>query len=241
MAGLFIWLWVLGGFPAAVLGEVVRADSPRVARAGRIGFALLLGVDLLLAALILAVGADAPSSHMTTGLWWFTIAVAGVPLALVSGLAVRRGYAGHRSVLAVATLTTAALYVVFPLAFVPLTAPKLTGLGLFAHDHHLLGVALLLIPTLILLVDELRWEGGPEPEPDEGGLSLGFGSGRHRWRNIGGGVASVAVLVWMAGTNAAGLLLGLGLVFTFFAVVLWRKHRLAMRAALRDLGPLQKP
>ncbi len=42
MAALFVWLWVIGGAPAAILGEVVRADSPRTARAGRIAFALLL-------------------------------------------------------------------------------------------------------------------------------------------------------------------------------------------------------
>src|SRR5947208_5369536 len=104
MAALFVWLWVIGGFPAAVLGEVVRADSPRIARAGRIAFALLLWLDLLVAALVLSVGADAPTSHMTRGLWWFTAIAAGIPLALVSGSAVRRGYSGHRVVLAIATL-----------------------------------------------------------------------------------------------------------------------------------------
>ena len=105
------------------------------------------------------MGADAPTSHMTRGLWWFTIIVAGIPLALVSGLAVRRGYAGHRLALAAATLTTAALYVVFPFAFIPVGQP-LTGLGRWVHDHHLLGIAILLIPTLILLVNELLWKRG---------------------------------------------------------------------------------
>ena len=115
MGALFVWLWIAGGVPAAVLGEVVRAVNPRTARAGRIAFALLLGFDLLLAAVVLSVGADAPTAHMTRSLWWFTVAVAGVPLALVSGLAVRPGYAGHRLALAAATLTTAGLYVAFPL------------------------------------------------------------------------------------------------------------------------------
>ena len=138
MAAIFIGLWIAGGLPAGILGEVVQAESPRTRRAGRIAFAFLLWIDLLVAALVLAVGPDAPTSHMTNGLWWFTIIVAGIPLALVSGLAVRRGYAGHRFALAAATLTTAALYIVFPLAFIPVTQP-LTGLGRWVHDHHLLG------------------------------------------------------------------------------------------------------
>jgi hypothetical protein len=103
MAAIFIGLWIAGGLPAGILGEVVQAESPRTRRAGRIAFAFLLWIDLLVAALVLAVGADAPTSHMTKGLWWFTIIVAGIPLALVSGLAVRRGYAGHRFALAAAT------------------------------------------------------------------------------------------------------------------------------------------
>ena len=102
MGALFVWLWIVGGFPAAVLGEVVQAESPRIARAGRIAFALLLAVDLLLAALVFLVGTAAPTAHMTRSLWWFTIIVAGVPLALVSGLAVRRGYTGHRVALVTA-------------------------------------------------------------------------------------------------------------------------------------------
>ncbi len=36
MAALFVWLWIVGGFPAAILGEVVQAESPRIRRAGRI-------------------------------------------------------------------------------------------------------------------------------------------------------------------------------------------------------------
>lgn len=75
---------------------------------------------------------------------------------LVSGWAVRRGYRGRRLVLAAATLLAAALYLVFPLGFVP-RGHDLTGLGRFAHEHHALGMAVLLVPTLILLVNELRW------------------------------------------------------------------------------------
>jgi hypothetical protein len=238
MAALFIWLWVIGGFPAAVLSEVVRSDSPRVARAGRLGFALLLWVDLLVAALVLSIGADAPTSPMSRSLWWFTVVAAGIPLALVSGLAVRRGYTGrHRLVLVVATLITAGLYVVFPLGFAPVSQHKLTGLAGWEHDHHLLGLAILLIPTLILLADELvrRGEVVAAPEPEE--PSLVSRSRAIPRRNIVGGVLFLGVLVWMAGTNSAGMLLGLGVVFAAGGLFLWRKDRLAMRTALRDLAP----
>jgi hypothetical protein len=239
MAALFIGLWIAGGMPAGILGEVVQADSPRTRRAGRIAFAFLLGIDLLLAALVLAVGADAPTSHMTRGLWWFTIIVAGIPLALVSGLAVRRGYAGHRLALAAATLTTAALYVVFPLAFIPV-GQRLTGLGRWVHDHHLLGIAILFIPTLILLANELRWkqEATPDPEP---GPTLRSRIGAIPRRYIVGTAVLVLLLIWLAGTNSSGMLVGLGVVFVGTALFLWYRDRAIMRGVVRDLKPPEKP
>ena len=239
MAAIFIGLWIAGGLPAGILGEVVQAESPRTRRAGRIAFAFLLGIDLLLAALVLAVGADAPTSHMTRGLWWFTIIVAGIPLAVVSGLAVRRGYAGHRLALAAATLTTAALYVVFPFAFIPATQP-LTGLGRWVHDHHLLGIAILLIPTLILLANELLWkeEATPVPEP---GPTLRSRIGAIPRRYIVGTGVLMLLLVWLAGTNSSGMLVGLGVVFVGTALFLWYRDRAILRDVRRDLGPPEKP
>ena|SRR5207248_2292696 len=239
MAALFVWLWILGGFPAAVLGEVVRADNPRIRRAGRIAFAFLLAFDLLLAATVFSVGADAPTSHMTRGLWWFTIVVAGVPLALLSGLAVRRGYTGHMPALVVATLTTAALYIAFPLGFTPVTQSP-TGLGRWAHDHRVLGVAILLIPTLILLVDEVlrRGEVALALEADDASLRSLVSAIPRRFL-IGAGVSLVA-LIWMAGTNGSGLLLGLGIAFAVGAAFLWRWHRSEMRRVTRDLRPPEK-
>lgn len=238
MAALFIWIWIVGGFPAAVLSEVVRSDSPRTARVGRIAFAVLLWVDLLVAALVLSIGADAPTSPMSRELWWVTVIAAGIPLALVSGFAVRRGYTGsHRLVLVVATLITAGLYVVFPLGFAPI-GQKLTGLARWEHEHHLLGLAILLIPTLILLADELRRRSEPASEPEREEPSLG--RRKIPRRNLIGGVLFLAVLVWMAGTNSSGLLLGLGVILVGAGLILWRKDRLAMRAVLRDLGPAEK-
>ena len=239
MAAVFIGLWIAGGFPAGILGEVVQAESPRTRRAGRIAFAFLLWIDLLIAALVLAVGADAPTSHMTRGLWWFTIIVAGIPLALVSGLAVRRGYAGRRVALAAATLTTAALYVVFPFAFIPVGQP-LTGLGRWVHDHHLLGLAILLIPTLILLVNELLWrqDATPDPEP---GPTLRSRIGAIPRRYIVGTAVLVLLLIWLAGTNSSGMLVGLGVVFVGTALFLWYRDRAILRGVRRDLGPPEKP
>jgi hypothetical protein len=238
MPVLFIWLWVIGGVPAAVLGEVVGADNPRIVRAGRIAFALLLWVDLLVAAVMFSVGADAPTVHMTRSLWWFTVIAAGIPLALVSGLAVRRGYAGrHRPVLVAATLSTAALYLVFPLGFALATRPTLTGLARWEHEHHVLGVAILLIPTLILLADELTRRAEVVPDREGSGSERASRSRRDQWRYLIGGVLFLAVLAWMAGTNGAGLLLALGVLFAAFALFLWRKDRVAMRSVRRDLGP----
>jgi hypothetical protein len=240
MSALFVWLWILGGPPAAVLSEVVRAESPRIRRAGRIAFALLLGFDLLLAAVVLSVGADAPTAHMTRSLWWFTVVVAGIPLALVSGFAVRRGYTGHRLSLVVATLTTAALYVVFPLAFVPESQP-LTGLARFAHDHHLLGIAVLLIPTLILLANELRWKEEAAPRLESPRQSLRARIGMIPRRNLIGAGALVLGLIWTVGANGSGMvLIGVGLVVVGLALFAWQWHRTVMRSVLRDLETPEK-
>ena len=237
MAALFIWLWIIGGFPAAVLGEVVQSETPRIVRTGRIAFAFLLWVDLLIAAVVLSIGADAPTNPMSTSLWWFTVIAAGIPLAVVSGFAVRRGYTGrHRPVLAAASLVTAGLYVVFPLGFVPVTKQP-TGLALWEHEHHLLGLAILLIPTVILLVDEFTRKNEVVPEQEQPAGDLAPRSRRIPRRFLIGGGLFLVMLVWMAGTNGAGLLLGLGVLFIAGALFLWHKERDTMRTLRRDLGP----
>jgi hypothetical protein len=240
MSGLFVLLWIVGGIPAAILSEVVRAESPRTRRAGRIAFAFLLWIDLLLAALVLAVGADAPTSPMSRGGWWVTIIVGGIPLALVSGLAVRRGYPGHhRLALAAATLTTAALYVVFPLAVIPIGQP-LTGLGRWVHEHHLLGIAILFIPTLILLTNELLWRQEATPDPEPGPTLRSRMRAIPRRYIVGTGVLAL-LLIWVAGTNNSGMLVGLGAVFVGTALFLWYRDRAIMRDVRRDLGTPEKP
>ena len=233
VVSLFIWLWVIGGVPAAILGETVQSETPRVARAGRIGFAFLLWVDLLIAAVALSKGAAAPTSPMTRNYWWFAVIAAGIPLAIVSGVAVRRGYTGrHRAVLAAATLVTAGLYVVFPLSFASATQHSLTGLARFAHDNHVLGVTILLIPALILLTDEFTRRGEVDadlaPEPP---------AWRARRRYLIGGGLFLVILVWMAGTTAAGMLLALGILLVAGSLFLWHKDRVGVRSARRDLSP----
>lgn len=239
MAWLFAGLWIVGGVPAAILSEVVRAESARTRRRGRIAFALLLAFDLLLTATVLAAGADTGLGQMTRTSWWLTVILGGIPLALVSGLAVRRGYAGHRVALATATLTTAALYVVFPLSFIAASQP-LTGLGRWDHDHHALGIAILFIPTLILLATELRWkQATPDPEP--GDSSLGSRIGAIPRRNVAGAGVFILLLVWLGGTNSSGMLIGLGIVLAGSGLFIWYRDRVITRGARRDLGPPEKP
>jgi hypothetical protein len=181
----------------------VQAESARTRRLGRIAFAFLLWIDLLIAALVLAVGADAPTSHMTVGLWWFTIIAGGIPLALVSGLAVRRGYAGHRAVLAAAVFTTAALYVVFPFAFIPVrpAADRPRALGArpppdrYRHPVH---------PDADPAGERAPLERGSNAHPS---LAPSFRSriGAIPRRYIVGTGVLLLLLIWLAGTNSSGM------------------------------------
>jgi hypothetical protein len=137
-----------------------------------------------------------------------------------------------------ATLTTAALYVAFPLGFTPASQLP-TGLGRWEHDHRTLGIAILLIPTAILLVDELfrKGEVAAAAESDDENLRSLVRAIPRRFL-IGAGLFLVA-LIWMAGTNGSGLLLGLGIAFVVAAFFLWRWHRSEMRRVQRDLRPPQ--
>jgi hypothetical protein len=238
-AALYAGLWFVGGSPAAVLGEVVQSDSPRIARAGRIAFALLLGFDLLLAAVVFSVG-NSSLIHMTRSLWWFTVLAGGVPLALVSGFAVRRGYAGHRPAVVSATLTTAVLYLAFPLGFVPAT-DRLTGLGRFEHDHRVAGIAIFLIPTLILLLDEFRRQPGETPATESGGPTFRIVARITGRSSLVGAAALILALLWLAGTNGYGMLIGFGVVVAGLALFLWHRHRGEVQTVLREMGPPGKP
>jgi uncharacterized membrane protein len=185
MSATFFWLWLAGGIPAVILGEIMRIDRPGVVRAARVAFAFLLWGDLLLAAVIFSVGTSNPDQryNATLGIWWLTVLLGGIPLALVSGLAVRRGYAGwHRLALAVAVLITAALYLAFPYGFAPAGHP-LNRLGRFEHEHHVLDVLILVIPTLILLASEMGRNRATESAGAEGLEPPTYGFGDRRSTN----------------------------------------------------------
>jgi hypothetical protein len=54
---------------------------------------------------------------------------------------------------------------------------------------------------------------------------------------IGAGVLLLVFLIWTAGTNSFGMLVGFGVVLAGFALFVWQRHRSAMRSVLRDLRP----
>lgn len=95
LAMAFLWagLWIAGAVPLAIVTELLKSESPRIVRAARIAFALLLGADLLLAAVFFTVGTS-PSrlsaDQATRSIWWLTVIAGGIPIVLVSGWAVRR-------------------------------------------------------------------------------------------------------------------------------------------------------
>jgi hypothetical protein len=54
---------------------------------------------------------------------------------------------------------------------------------------------------------------------------------------IGAGVLLLLFLIWTAGTNSFGMLVGLGVVLAGFALFVWQRHRSTMRSVLRELRP----
>lgn len=242
MAALFVLVWIVGAAPAAVLNLVMRADNPRTVRLGRIGFALLLALDLFFAALVFLVDTANPASNlnMTRSLWWVTAVLGGVPIIVVSGIAVRRGYSRHRVVLGVAVLAAAALYLAFPLGFVPADQP-LGGLGRFEHANHVLDVFVLLVPTLILLASELllKQESNAGEPLEVGALVSGI---RHLPRRAT--IAAVIVLVslgWFVGAKGSGVWIGLAILVGGLCIFAWERQRSAVRRMRRDLGSSEKP
>jgi hypothetical protein len=151
-------LWAVGGAFAAVASEVARAERPALVTLARLLFALALGVELLgSAAAFAAADSNAEVGYHGSHTRWLVYALGGgVPLTLLSGFLVRRGFAGLRQkvVLAVATLAAAGLYIAFPYAYAAPGVP-LHGLALWAHRHHLLAAVVLVTPTALLLLMEL--------------------------------------------------------------------------------------
>ena len=231
MAGFLVGLWIVGGAGAGLLSVVVGSDNSRVVRAGRIGFALLLAVELFAGAVIFAIGQsnENPDYNTTQSMWWLFALGGGVPLAFVSGFLVRRGFTGRRFELTTAVLTTALLWLAFPLGFIAATQP-LTGLGGWAHGHHVADVVVLLIPTLILLVAEaLR---GLEPTDQPTLLELL----RNAPRRIVLGVAIfVLAVVWASGARTYEFWLAVGASLLVGGIIVGVRNRAKVLRIRRDL------
>ena len=208
----------------------VANDNPRIVRAGRVGFAVLLAVELFVAAVVFAVGQSNPSHAYTTrSVWWLLVVAGWIPVTVVSGLAVRRGYAGHRLVLWSTVVLTASLYVAFPFGFTP-ADHELRGLGRFAHGHHAIDVVVLLVPSLILLGAEVLRGQEQTDEPTIAALL------RRAPRGAVVGIATVLlVLLFLAGAAGTVPVIALGVLLLGGGLIVGLRSHAAMRRVRRDL------
>jgi hypothetical protein len=232
VVGFLFVLWIIGGAGAAILSVVVASDNPRIVRAGRVGFAVLLAIELFAGAVIFAIGQSNPNPdyNTTQSMWWLFAIAGGIPLAFVSGLLVRRGYVGHRLVLWSAVLLTAALYLAFPFGFIP-ADQELQGLGRFEHGHHAIDVVVLLLPSLILLVSEVSRGDEQTDQPTIVALL------RRAPRRYVIGVAIFVVGVVVAvGVSSSVFWLGLGALVLAGGLIVGMRSRAAVRRVRRDLG-----
>jgi hypothetical protein len=101
-------------------------------------------------------------------------------------------------------------------------------------------IAILLIPTLILLADELRWKREEAPGPEPARPSFRPRTGGIPWRTLIGAGVLLLALIWTAGTNSYGMVVGFGVVFAGIALFAWQRHRSVVRSVLRDLRPPEK-
>lgn len=228
VAFLFV-LWIVGGAGAGVLNVVVSSDNPRIVRAGRVAFALLLAADLFAGAVVFAVGQGGEKPLTTQSMWWLFALAGGVPLAFVSGLLVRRGYTGRAAELWTAVLVTALVWLAFPLGFIAAGQPH-TGLGAWEHNHHAADVVVLLIPTLILLGAEALRGLEPTDQPSLPELLRGA----PRTYVVGVAIVLLTVL-WLGGANGLGFLLGMGVLLLGGGLFLGLRSHTAVQRTRRDL------
>jgi len=235
MGALYVTTWMVGLAGTGVVSAVIGSDSARVVRAARVAFAFLFAIELLVAAIFYEStppGSGGLPTPPDSSSWWGLALGCGIPVALLAAVVVRRAYAGHRLALISAVLATAALYLAFPLGFVPPRA-ALTGLGRFEHAHHAFDVLALFAPALILLASEaLR---GRVAGPDEAEASL-----IERLRNVprrvvvGTGIALAAAVV-LLGASGSDAFFGVLVVGVGIVVAAWWQTRSAARRMRRNL------
>ena len=116
-------LWIVGAAIAGVIGELARAESPRWALLGRLGFAVALAVSLggTVAVFDVQYASAQSAGYVSRGGWW-VVTVAGWVLVLATGLALLRA-AVRRALHLAATATGAAAFAIFPLAWAPQDRP----------------------------------------------------------------------------------------------------------------------
>jgi hypothetical protein len=199
---------------------------------GRIGFAALLAVELYAGALVFAIGRSNQdsSSRTTQSMWWLFALAGGIPLAFVSGALVRRGFTGHRLVLWSAVTLTAALWLVFPLAFTASAREARGGLGHFVHTHHALDVVVLLLPSLIVLVAELFRHDSSADQPTIPALI------RHAPRRFTIGIAlALVAVVWAVGASGNAFWIVVGSLLLVGGVIVALRNRVTVRQMQRGL------
>lgn len=237
MAALFISIWAIGLAGVGLISAVIRSDSAPVVRAGRVGFAFLLAIELFSASIfyIGTSGGNGSGSLPTTTdstPWWLVALACGIPIVLLAGFVMRGAYGGHRVTLISAVLAATAMFLAFPLGFV---APgrHLTGLGRFEHEHHALDVLALLAPTLILLASEaLR---GRVADPDHTDPTFLERLKRVPRAVLVGIAVAVVGCVVLLGLNGSGALYFLGIAVVGLVLFgAWRTHVAAQRVR-RDL------
>ena len=222
----FFGIWFVGLFLAGCLNVGARSENGRILRARRVAFAFVLAIQLLLVTSIY-VGAN---TNFQGGLWWVIALGCGLPIAVASGVAVRDAYAGHRVVLVVAVVAAAALYLAFPLGFVP-PGRALTGLGRFLHDHRPLDTLALFVPTLILLASEaLRGRIAADSDSPSFFALLR----RTPRRVIVGSAITVVVVLAFEGLSGPFALYAGGLAVVGVVAFLWLRTRSAARRMRHD-------
>lgn len=207
-----------------------------------LGVAIMLGVT---AVIVAASNGPSPSANPSRESIWIYCLGCAVPVTLLA-FRFSRSALVRPALGAVGTLLAVFVLVGAGEAFRAHGQP-LDGLAATAQHHHALVIAALLVPLLVITLAclPLRRTRPVEfeivPDPKESRPNLRSIPVVIRRPNLIGAGVLLLFLIWLAGTNTHGLLLGLGVVLAGSAVFLWRKHRADMRSVLGDLRRPEKP